>query len=60
MSRGRSTTLITTRIPDVMFDIIEALAERKGMTRSEYVRSVLESHINNALKAYDDEQIQTH
>jgi len=43
-----------------MFDIIEALAERKGMTRSEYVRSVLESHINNALKAYEDEQIQTH
>jgi len=43
MAKGRNTTLLTTRIPDLMFEAIQVLAESKGMTMSEYVRGVLEA-----------------
>ena len=42
MAKGRNTTLLTTRIPDRLFEAIEVVAERRGMTMSEYVRSILE------------------
>ena len=43
MAKGRNTTLLTTRIPDRLFEAIEVVAERRGMTMSEYVRSILEA-----------------
>lgn len=42
MVKGRNTTLLTTRIPDRLYEAIEVVAERSGMTLSEYVRIVLE------------------
>ena len=44
MAKGRNTTLLTTRIPDVMFEAIQGLAWSKGMTMSEYVRRTLEGN----------------
>ena len=44
MTKGRNTTLLTTRIPDRMFEAVRTLATGKGMTMSEYVRSVLQVH----------------
>ena len=43
MVKGRNTTLLTTRIPDRLFEAITVIAVRRGMTLSEYVRTVLEA-----------------
>ena len=43
MAKGRNTTLLTTRISDLMFETIQGLVQSKGMTMSEYVRGVLEA-----------------
>ena len=42
MAKGRNTTLLTTRISDLMFEAIQITAANKGMTMSEYVRKILE------------------
>ena len=43
MVKGRNTTVLGTRIPDRLFEAIEAVASMRGMTLSEYVRRVLEA-----------------
>ena len=43
MAKGRNTTLLTTRIPDPMFEAIKSLAAMQGKPLSEYVGSALEA-----------------
>ena len=45
MSKGRNTTLLTTRISDQLYAVIKEIAEYKGMTLSEFVREILESNV---------------
>lgn len=43
MAKGRNTTLLTTRIPDRMYEAVQTLSAKLGMTMSEYVRNILEN-----------------
>ena len=45
MSKGRNTTLLTTRISDQLYAVIKEIAEYKGMTLSEFTREILESTV---------------
>jgi len=46
MSRGRNTTVIAVRVPDSVYAMVKARAERQGMTISEYLRAIVERDIN--------------
>ena len=45
MSKGRNTTLLSTRISDQLYKVIKEIAEYKGMTLSEVTREILESNV---------------
>ena len=45
MSKGRNTTLLSTRISDQLYKVIKEIAEYKGMTLSEFTREILETNV---------------
>ena len=57
MTPGRTTTLLTTRIPDAVFKAIVVLAEQKGITNSEYVCSILEDHVMEVTNNFHDTEL---
>ena len=60
MAKGRNTTVLGTRIPDPMLEAIQVLADRTGMTMSEYVRNVLETQEELQLEMLLAEQAKHH
>ena len=57
MTPGRTTTLLTTRIPDAVFKAVVVLAEQKGITNSEYVCSILEDHVMEVTNNFHDTEL---